>query len=290
MIERDWLDHEFIAEHTDRLRTGRGVLPPMDAAPDGRRHRRAARGRLNRPPRCGARRGRVFSSMRAASNIIPTACRTRSAPSTSCSPRAGSAVPRAATAPSSARPTARAVGSTARNAISCQAGATSATPSTGGTSPRCGGSTSARCPVLASMPTSCSGRSTRARSRACSRSASTRRCRCRTIAFVTRCLEKLEFFVAIDFFLNDTARHADIVLPGSLHEEDEGTVTQVEGRIIKVNKAVECPGEAREDWRIIQDIAAALGPSAWLHLRQSSRDLRGAPRRPARVASPTTRA
>jgi assimilatory nitrate reductase catalytic subunit len=77
-------------------------------------------------------------------------------------------------------------------------------------------------------------------------------------AFVTRCLEKLEFYTAIDFFLNDTARHADIVLPGSLHEEDEGTVTQVEGRIIKVNKAVDCPGEAREDWRIIQDIAAAL--------------------------------
>ena len=76
--------------------------------------------------------------------------------------------------------------------------------------------------------------------------------------FVTRCLEKLEFYVAIDFFLNDTARHADIVLPGSLHEEDEGTVTQVEGRIIKINKAVDCPGEAREDWRVIQDIAAAL--------------------------------
>jgi assimilatory nitrate reductase catalytic subunit len=77
-------------------------------------------------------------------------------------------------------------------------------------------------------------------------------------AFVTRCLDKLEFFAAIDFFLNDTAWHADIVLPGSLHEEDEGTVTQVEGRIIKVNKAVACPGEAREDWRIIQDIARAL--------------------------------
>jgi assimilatory nitrate reductase catalytic subunit len=78
-------------------------------------------------------------------------------------------------------------------------------------------------------------------------------------AFVTRCLDKLEFLVAIDFFLNDTARHADIVLPGSLHEEDEGTVTQVEGRVIKINKAVDCPGEARQDWRIIQDLAAALG-------------------------------
>ena len=78
-------------------------------------------------------------------------------------------------------------------------------------------------------------------------------------AFITRCLDKLEFYTAIDFFLNDTAWHADVVLPGSLQEEDEGTVTQVEGRIIKINKAVDCPGEAREDWRIIQDIAQALG-------------------------------
>jgi assimilatory nitrate reductase catalytic subunit len=78
-------------------------------------------------------------------------------------------------------------------------------------------------------------------------------------AFVTRCLEKLEFYAAIDFFLNDTARHADIVLPGSLQEEDEGVVAQVECRVIKINKAVDCPGEARQDWRIIQDIARALG-------------------------------
>ncbi len=36
-------------------------------------------------------------------------------------------------------------------------------------------------------------------------------------------------------------------------------VTQIEGRVIKINKAVDCPGEAREDWRIIQDIAAGVG-------------------------------
>jgi len=77
--------------------------------------------------------------------------------------------------------------------------------------------------------------------------------------FISPCLDKLEFYVAIDFFLNDTARHADIVLPGSLQEEDEGTVTQVEGRVIKINKAVECPGDARQDWAIIQDIAKGLG-------------------------------
>jgi assimilatory nitrate reductase catalytic subunit len=77
--------------------------------------------------------------------------------------------------------------------------------------------------------------------------------------FVSRMLDKLEFYVAIDFFLNESARHADIVLPGSLHEEDEGTVTQIEGRVIKINRAIEPPGDARQDWRIIQDIAAAMG-------------------------------
>ncbi|MBZ0314976.1 MAG: molybdopterin oxidoreductase family protein [Anaerolineae bacterium] len=76
--------------------------------------------------------------------------------------------------------------------------------------------------------------------------------------FIRAQLEKLEFYTAIDFFLNETAYHADVVLPGSLHEEDEGTVTQVEGRVIKINKAIDCPGDARQDWIIIQDIAAAL--------------------------------
>ncbi len=78
-------------------------------------------------------------------------------------------------------------------------------------------------------------------------------------AFVRRALDKLEFYVAIDFFLNESARSAHIVLPGSLHEEDEGSVTTAEGRVIKINKAIACPGEAREDWRIVQDIARALG-------------------------------
>jgi len=78
-------------------------------------------------------------------------------------------------------------------------------------------------------------------------------------AFVTRALDKLEFFAAIDFFLSETAQHADVVLPGSLHEEDEGTVTQVEGRVIKINQAVDPPGEAKQDWKIIGDLATALG-------------------------------
>jgi assimilatory nitrate reductase catalytic subunit len=77
--------------------------------------------------------------------------------------------------------------------------------------------------------------------------------------FIARALEKLDFYVAIDFFLNETARYADIVLPGSLQEEDEGVVASAEGRVIKINRCIDPPGEARQDWRIIQDIAHALG-------------------------------
>jgi len=77
--------------------------------------------------------------------------------------------------------------------------------------------------------------------------------------FIARMLEKLEFFVAIDFFLSETGRFADVVLPGSLQEEDEGIVATAEGRVIKISKAVDCPGAAQQDWIIIQDIARSLG-------------------------------
>ncbi len=77
--------------------------------------------------------------------------------------------------------------------------------------------------------------------------------------FIAQALEKLEFFVNIDFFLSESGRYADLVLAGSLMEEDEGTTTNVEGRVIHHRQAVTPPGEAREDWRIICDLAARLG-------------------------------
>ncbi len=77
--------------------------------------------------------------------------------------------------------------------------------------------------------------------------------------FIKRMLEKLEFFVNIDFFLSETGRFADVVLPGSQHEEDEGVVCSTEGRVIKINQAVSPPGDAKQDWRILQDIAKAIG-------------------------------
>ncbi len=77
--------------------------------------------------------------------------------------------------------------------------------------------------------------------------------------FTREALERLDFYVALDFFMSETARHADLILPGSLHEEDEGTVTTVEGRVVRIRKAVEPPGQARPDWWIICEIARRLG-------------------------------
>ncbi|MGH7410667.1 MAG: molybdopterin oxidoreductase family protein [Candidatus Methylomirabilis sp.] len=76
-------------------------------------------------------------------------------------------------------------------------------------------------------------------------------------------LERLEFYVAIDFFLSETAWHADVVLAGSLHEEDDGTVTTGEGRVIRIRQAVPPPGRARRDWEIIVELARRLGKGDW---------------------------
>ena len=78
-------------------------------------------------------------------------------------------------------------------------------------------------------------------------------------AFTKEALDKLDFYGVIDFFLSETAFHADLVLPGSLHEEDEGISTNVEGRVIKLNPSKTPPGAARLDWEILCDIAERLG-------------------------------
>ncbi|OYX80408.1 MAG: nitrite reductase [Flavobacteriales bacterium 32-34-25] len=72
-------------------------------------------------------------------------------------------------------------------------------------------------------------------------------------------LEKLEYYVCIDFFLNETARHADVVMAGSLQEEEEGTTTSAEGRVIRIRQAVTPPGDARTDTSIILELAKRLG-------------------------------
>jgi predicted molibdopterin-dependent oxidoreductase YjgC len=73
-------------------------------------------------------------------------------------------------------------------------------------------------------------------------------------------LEKCEFIVSQDIFLNDSTRnYAHVVLPASSFAEKDGTFTNTERRVNRVRKALDCPGEAREDWRIVCAMAAALG-------------------------------
>jgi assimilatory nitrate reductase catalytic subunit len=76
---------------------------------------------------------------------------------------------------------------------------------------------------------------------------------------VRRSLEGLDFYVCVDFFMSEGARYADVVLPGSTWAEDEGVTTNSEGRVVKINKATDPPGEARQDWWIIQEIARRMG-------------------------------
>lgn len=76
---------------------------------------------------------------------------------------------------------------------------------------------------------------------------------------VRESLEGLDFYVCIDFFMSEGSRYADVVLPGSAWSEDEGVTCNSEGRVVKINKANDSPGEARADWWIVQEIARRFG-------------------------------
>ncbi len=69
-----------------------------------------------------------------------------------------------------------------------------------------------------------------------------------------------DFMVVQDIFLTKTAELADVVLPASAAwAESEGTVTNSERRVQRVRKALEPPGEARDDLWIIFELARRLG-------------------------------
>ncbi len=78
-------------------------------------------------------------------------------------------------------------------------------------------------------------------------------------------LNRMEFVVLQEPFLNETARFADVILPSSVFAEKDGVFTNSERRVQRVRKALDPPGNAREDWRILLDVAAALG-TPWEHL------------------------
>ncbi len=65
--------------------------------------------------------------------------------------------------------------------------------------------------------------------------------------------------IAIDTFLTESSRRADIVLAAAAFGEVSGTTTNIEGRVSRLAQKVTAPGTARADWAIVIDLAARLG-------------------------------
>lgn len=76
---------------------------------------------------------------------------------------------------------------------------------------------------------------------------------------VEKALRALDFLLVIDIFQTPTSDLAHVVLPGSSFAEKDGTFTNTERRVQRVRRAIEPPGEAKEDWRIIQELSNRLG-------------------------------
>jgi formate dehydrogenase major subunit len=72
-------------------------------------------------------------------------------------------------------------------------------------------------------------------------------------------LAMLDHLVVQDLFLTETAFHADVVLPASAFAEKVGTFTNTDRRVQMARQVVRPPGDARQDWWIIQEIARRMG-------------------------------
>ncbi len=93
-------------------------------------------------------------------------------------------------------------------------------------------------------------------------------------------LEGLDFLIAQDILMTRTCDMADVVLPSSASwcEADGGTVTNSERRVQRMRKALDPPGQARDDHWIIAELARRLGhdwgqptlEQAWDELRSLS--------------------
>ena len=72
-------------------------------------------------------------------------------------------------------------------------------------------------------------------------------------------LKHLDFMVVQDIFLTETAKLADVVLPSACFAEKDGTFSNTERKVQRVRKAVNPPGNARDDWWITCEIATRMG-------------------------------
>jgi formate dehydrogenase alpha subunit len=76
---------------------------------------------------------------------------------------------------------------------------------------------------------------------------------------VQKCLAALDFMVVQDIFLTETAKLADVVLPSTCFAEKDGTFTNTERKVLRVRKALDPPGDVRDDSRIISAISERMG-------------------------------
>ena len=76
---------------------------------------------------------------------------------------------------------------------------------------------------------------------------------------VIHALESLDFLVVDDLFLTETAKYADVVLPGRSYAEKDGTFTNTERRVQRVRKAVEIAGDTKPDTEIFTLIMNRMG-------------------------------
>jgi len=82
-------------------------------------------------------------------------------------------------------------------------------------------------------------------------------------------LASLEHMVVQDIFLTETAWHADVVLPATVHAEKWGTYTNTNRQVQIGRPVLPPPGEARQDWELIQEIANRVGLDwAYTHPRE----------------------
>ncbi|WP_342596084.1 formate dehydrogenase subunit alpha [Salinicola lusitanus] len=82
---------------------------------------------------------------------------------------------------------------------------------------------------------------------------------------VEAALTALDCLIVQDIFLNETAKYAHVLLPGSTFLEKNGTFTNAERRINRVRKVMP-PVAGKEDWEVTQDLANAMGyPMHYTH-------------------------
>ena len=76
---------------------------------------------------------------------------------------------------------------------------------------------------------------------------------------VRRALDSLELVVVQDLFLTETAKYADVVLPGASYAEKDGTFTNTERRVQRVRKAIPPLPGCKPDWQIICELSRRMG-------------------------------